>query len=70
MTFVARTQDQPRRTGTVTALHRADMRVTAVLEGEAEFRRRKVERVMGIEPTWTAPPFADNECLPSATPRV
>ena len=51
MTFVVRTQDQPRRTGTVTALHRADIRVTAVLEGEAEFRRRKVERVMGIEPT-------------------
>ena len=51
LTFVVRTQDQPRRTGTVTALHRADMRVTAVLEGEAEFRRRKVERVMGIEPT-------------------
>jgi hypothetical protein len=25
------------------------MRVTAVPEGEAEFRRRKVERVMGIE---------------------
>jgi hypothetical protein len=36
----------------VTALHRADMRVTAVSEGEAEFRRGKVERVMGIEPTW------------------
>jgi hypothetical protein len=51
LTFVVRTQDQPRRTGTVTALHRADIRVTAVLEGEAEFRRRKVERVMGIEPS-------------------
>jgi len=31
MTFVVRTQDQPRRTGTVTALHRADMWVRAVL---------------------------------------
>ena len=51
MTFVARTQDQPRRTVTVTALHREDMRVTAVLEGEADFRRRKVEQVMRIEPT-------------------
>ena len=42
MTFVVRTQDQSRRTGTVTALHLADMWVRAVLEGEAEFRRRKV----------------------------
>ena len=25
--------------------------VTAVSDGEAEFRRRKVERLMGIEPT-------------------
>ena len=51
LTF-ARTQDQPRRNGTVMALHRADMRVKAVLEGEVEFRRRKVERVMGSNTCW------------------
>jgi len=63
LTFVVRTQDQPRRTGTVTALHRADMRVTAALERETEFRREKVVRVMGIEPTRPARYRAPDQLL-------